>query len=224
MTNARRLGLLGGTFDPIHVGHLDAAAAARRVLQLDEVELIPAHDPPHKTGDPHSSGFHRFALAALAINGYGYLRVSDIELRRTGPSYTAMTLRDLHEAGWLPSQLFFIAGSDAFAEIATWYDFPAVLNACNFAVISRPGTTLEYALAHTPQLRARIRRADESLGADSATAVYLVEAATRAVSSTEIRRRLAAHQPIAGLMPDAVIRHINVHHLYGTVDDLHDEE
>ena len=124
----RRIGLLGGTLDPFHVGHLDAADAARAALGLDEILVIPAHDPPHRPDDPHASAFHRFAMVALAVDGREGYRASDLELRRDGPSYTALTLRDLRSAGYEPSQLYFIAGADAFAEIATWFDYPAILD------------------------------------------------------------------------------------------------
>src|SRR4029453_11734854 len=91
----RRLGVLGGTFDPIHYGHLRAGEAAETVLTLDEMRVIPAHDPPHRALDPKASAFHRFALCALAIEGRPGWRLSDTELTRTGPSYTAHTLRSL---------------------------------------------------------------------------------------------------------------------------------
>ena len=201
--DVRRLGLLGGTFDPIHVGHLDAAEAARRRLMLDQVLIIPAHDPPHRTGEPHASSFHRFAMVGLAIEGNGALRASDMELRRQGPSYTALTLRDLHAGGWQPSQLYFIIGTDAFAEIATWYEYPAILDACQFAVVSRPGMPIGSALARTPQLRDRVDRT-----------IHVVEATTRPVSSSAIRARLCAGDAIEDLVPPAVARHIEKHHLY----------
>jgi nicotinate-nucleotide adenylyltransferase len=209
-----RLGLLGGTFDPIHVGHLDAAAAAQRALGLDEIRFIPAHDPPHRPLDPHASAFHRFALVALAIEGQPSYRASDIELRRDGPSYTNDTLRAVREDGWEASQIFFILGADAFAEIATWKEFPAVLDAANFVVIARPGTSLDAAAARTPSLRARLHRADDAAIEDEGTRVFLVEAHTRDVSSTEIRARLAAGQTIDDLVPAGVARHIVAHKLY----------
>src|ERR1044071_5581184 len=123
--HSRRLGLLGGTFDPIHYGHLDAAAAARQALALDEIRFLPAHDPPHRRTDPRATAFHRFALVALAIDGVDAYTASDAELLREGPSYTIDTLRSIEREGWRPSQIFFILGSDAFAEIASWYAFPA---------------------------------------------------------------------------------------------------
>jgi nicotinate-nucleotide adenylyltransferase len=223
MSHSRRLGLLGGTFDPVHFGHLDAAEAARTALALDAVMLVPAHDPPHKPVDPRASAFHRFALVALAIDEYTGFRASDMELSRDGPSYTVNTLRALHRRGWQASQIFFILGADAFADIATWHEFPGVLEAAHFAVIARPGTSLDAAAARTPELRARLRRAGDDVPAAPNTAVFLVEARTRDVSSTTVRARLAAQQPISDLVPAAVARHILAHQLYGAVDHLHGE-
>jgi nicotinate-nucleotide adenylyltransferase len=213
MIASGRLGILGGTFDPVHFGHLDAADAARRALNLDQVWLIPSCDPPHRPIDPLASGYHRFALVALAVHGDETLRASDIELTRTGPSYTADTLRAVARRGWHASQIFFILGSDAFAEIATWREFPAVLDAANFVVIARPGTTLDAAAARTPSLRGRL-----------GTSIFLVEARTRDVSSSTIRARLAAREPIDDLVPAAVARHIVAHHLYDAVDNLHGQD
>jgi nicotinate-nucleotide adenylyltransferase len=224
-TGSGPIGIFGGTFDPIHYGHLDAADAARRALALETIRVLPSHDPPHKPMDPHATAFHRFALVALAIDGLDGYCASDAELRRDGPTYTADTLRALHGEGWQPSQIFFILGADAFAEIGSWYQFPAVLDAANFAVIARPGIGLDAALSRVPALRGRVRggTADD---ADSAgqTGIFLVEARTRDVSSTAIRARLAARQPIDDLVPAAVARHILAHHLYGAVDELHGQD
>ena len=224
MIAARRIGLLGGTFDPIHVGHLDAADAARRALDLEQVLLIPSSDPPHRPADPLASVFHRFALVALAIQGNDAFRVSDMELTRKGPSYTVDTLRDVARLGYQPSQIFFILGSDAFAEIATWREFPAVLDTANFIVIARPGTALDEAAARTPALRGRLRSPGQETSGAAGTSIFLVEARTRDVSSSTIRARLAARQPIDDLVPAAVARHIAAHHLYGAVDDLHGQD
>lgn len=224
MRRARRLGILGGTFDPIHLGHLDAGDAALTMLSLDAILLIPAHDPPHRPIDPRASVYHRFAMVSLAVAGRSAYRVSDIELVRQGPSYTTDTLRSLHAAGWNASQLFFILGTDAFAEIAAWYEFPVFFDLAHFVVIARPGTTIETATARTPQLRVRMCGAPHGEGiADGPTRIFLVEAQTHDVSSTAIRERLAATQPIDDLVPAPVARHILKHHLYGAVDDLHGE-
>ena len=203
MTTTRRLGVLGGTFDPIHNGHLRAGEAAQEALELDEIRVVPSHDPPHRPLNPKASAFHRFALAALAIQGRDGWRLSDAELTRPGPSYTAHTLRGLHAEGWQPAQIFFIIGTDAFAEIATWYDFPPVLDLAQFAVVTRPGTT--------------------PTGPTAATVSY-IDAATPDISSTDIRARLAAGQSIADLVPPAVARYILNHRLYSApVNDLHGE-
>ena len=220
----RRLGLLGGTFDPIHYGHLDAAQAAQTTLGLDEVLVIPAHDPPHRQRDPHSSGFHRFAMVSLAVDGQPGMRASDRELRRSGTSYTIDTLQAMHADGWLASQLFFILGGDAFAEIASWRSYPDVLDASHFVVISRPGTAVDAALARVPALQARVQVPGTPASDVRKTGIFLINADTRDVSSTQIRTRLAAHERIDDLVPAAVARHILAHHLYGAVDDLHGED
>jgi nicotinate-nucleotide adenylyltransferase len=219
-----RLGLLGGTFDPIHYGHLDAAHAAYTALSLDEVVVMPAHDPPHRQDDPRTSAYHRFALISLAIDRQLWMRASDRELRRSGPSYTIDTLHTLHAEGWQASQLFFILGGDAFAEIASWHSYPAVLDAANFAVISRPGTAAAAALARVPEIEARVQRAGSVASDAQKTWIFPVDAPTRDVSSTQIRARLAARERIDDLVPAAVARHIVAHHLYGAVDDLHGED
>lgn len=224
MRASRRLGVLGGTFDPIHVGHLDAADAVWSAMKLDEMRFVPSHDPAHRPLVPRATPFHRFALVSLAVDERQGYRACDVELLREGPSYTSDTLRALRTEGWSPSQIFFVLGADAFAEIATWREFPDVLDAAHFAVIARPGTTLDVALARTPSLRARVRHGPEESAPDAHTAVFLVTASTRDVSSTAIRARLASRQPIAGLVPPAVERHILAHHLYRSADDLHGKE
>ena len=211
MTTARRLGVLGGTFDPIHNGHLRAGEAAQTTLNLDEIRVVPSHDPPHRPLIPRASAFHRFAMAALAIQGRHRWRLSDAELTRPGPSYTAHTLRELHAEGWSPAQIFFIIGSDAFAEIATWYEFPAVLRYANFAVLGRPGSM-------TP--KAALERADTAgptdPAASGATRFFTIDAELPLISSTDIRARLAAKQSIDGLVPRPVAEYILNHRLYET--------
>jgi nicotinate-nucleotide adenylyltransferase len=144
-----------------------------------------------------------------------------MELTRSGHSYTADSLRALHREGWSPLQLFFILGADAFAEIATWREFPQVLDGANFAVIARPGTGLAAAAARTPAMQDRLRTADDATGEEARTRVILLEAHTRDISSTMIRARLDAGQPIDDLVPAAVARHIAIHQLYRAVGDLH---
>ena len=214
MTVAGRIGVLGGTFDPIHGGHLDAAAAARRACALDSVLLMPAGAPAHRATAPRAPTVHRFAMAALAAQGCDHLRVSDIELRHAGPSFTSVTLERLAALGHSPEQLFFITGADAFADIAAWHDYPAVLDRSHFVVVARPGHSLA-ALRAQAHLRARMRQATGRPPARGASvAIWLVDAATRDVSSSALRQRISAGEPIDGLVPAAVARHIARHDLY----------
>ncbi|RPI52694.1 MAG: nicotinate (nicotinamide) nucleotide adenylyltransferase [Acidobacteria bacterium] len=202
MNGNLRVGILGGTFDPIHLGHLEAASAARRALSLDRVLLLPSRTPPHRSTEPRASAFHRFAMAALAAADYD-MAVSDLELRREGPSYTALTLEALHREGYSPTKLYFVTGSDAFAEVATWYDYPRILSLANFVVVSRPGAPRASNLLPSPQSPI-----------PGAPTVISVEAHTPDVSSTEVRRRVGAGESIDGLVPSSVAGHIRRHRLY----------
>ena len=201
-----RIGILGGTFDPIHLGHLEAAAAAARALSLERVILLPSRTPPHRPAEPRASVFHRFAMAAIAALEHGMV-VSDLEVRREGPSFTALTLEALHHEGYAPPQLFFITGSDAFAEVGTWYDYPRILQLANFVVVSRPGAPRPVELLPAPESLVPERN-------PTATTVFSVEANTPNVSSTEIRRRVGAGESLDGLVPPGVAGHIRRHLLY----------
>jgi nicotinate-nucleotide adenylyltransferase len=219
-----RVGVLGGTFDPIHVGHLAAAGAAQRALGLDRVLLMPSHVPPHRAAQPQASPFHRFAMTALAAQTDPALAASDLELQAPGPTYTAATLERLAACGYDRSQLFFIAGADAFADIETWRDYPALLERSHFVVISRPGRRASELRLALPALAARmvdapgIREPPVFRPAPSArpapTSILLVDASTPDVSSTAIRRRAAAGAPLEGWVPPGVAEHIQRHRLY----------
>lgn len=216
MTQPQRLGLLGGTFDPVHFGHLDAAEAARQALALDEVWFVPSHDPPHRPLEPLASPFHRFAMASLAATEHRGYRASDIELRRDGPSYTIDTLQELHAQGWKAAQLFFIIGVDAFAEVASWRAYPAVLEAANFAVIARAGAPAAQVAARAPELKARVAAIEFTPANAAETRIFPVEGRTRDVSSSLIRQRLRHTQRISDLVPPSVERHIMTYGLYGS--------
>lgn len=225
MTSDLRVGLLGGTLDPIHVGHIETARAARAALGLDRVHVLPANVPPHRTEQPLASGYHRFAMTALAINGIDGLLASDLELTTDGRSYTSDTLTRFHQTqGLEPSHIFFITGADAFAEIATWHRYPDVLDLANFIVVSRPGFPAESLRERLPALAARMTTASagKPVGRSlktAATEIFLVSSRTPDVSSTDIRKRLAEGRTIRGLVPEAVERHIAQHGLYRVVLD-----
>jgi nicotinate-nucleotide adenylyltransferase len=233
MTSGARLGILGGTLDPVHTGHIEAALSARRALGLDRVILMPSHVPPHRPIQPAASSHHRFAMAALAVNGVEGLQASDMELCAPGPTYTADTLARLHAAGLSPLQIFFITGADAFAEIATWSRYPQVLDMAHFVVVSRPGHPVTALAAALPGLAGRMQPARRDAVSPRDPAIFLVDARTADVSSTDLRRRLAALEPVHGLVPASVETHIAQHQLYSrstshplitTADHLHGQD
>ena len=217
MNEAGRIGILGGTFDPIHFGHIDTALAAREALALARVVIVPSRIPPHRT-QPMASAYHRFAMAALAVNGVEGLSVSDVELRAPGPSYTADTLLHIREGlGLSASQIFFITGADAFADIETWSRYPDVLDMAHFVAVSRPGVPVGNLRQQLPALRDRMRlplRRSDLAGAPTQTSIFLVDAPTSDVSSTEIRQRLQSALPLHGLVPSSIEHHIRQHQLY----------
>jgi nicotinate-nucleotide adenylyltransferase len=220
MTAPRRIGLVGGTFDPFHLGHLAVAHAARLTLALDQVRIVPASVPPHRTAQPRTSPAHRFAMAALGIANEPGLVVDDIELAAGGPSYTAATLVRFHVLGVKASQLFFITGADAFAEIATWREYPRVLDLAHFVVISRPGRAVAALRRELPSLAPRM--CDVGTGAgntafdDTQLSIFLIDAPTPNVSATRVRELAAVRQPLTGLVSPLVADHIARHHLYDT--------
>ncbi|MGE0393991.1 MAG: nicotinate-nucleotide adenylyltransferase [Vicinamibacterales bacterium] len=214
MTRGGRLGVVGGTFDPIHWGHLDAANAATGALALTDLLFVPSHVPPHRPARPHASAFHRFAMTALATQALPHAAVSDIEVQRPGPSYSVETLASLHAQGWDASQIFFVIGADAFAEIATWRGYPALLDLCHFAVVSRDATAADAVARRQPGLVARIT-APAALGPSAhGTAIVPLGVDTRPVSSTLVRSRVAAGLDISDLVPPPVATYIARHALY----------
>jgi nicotinate-nucleotide adenylyltransferase len=210
-----RIGILGGTLDPIHLGHLETAFAARAALSLDRLVILPTRIPPHRHHQPLASPFHRFAMASLAVHDLADTTVSDTELCAPGPSYTADTLERLHATGLVASQIFFITGADAFAEIETWRRYPDVLRLAHFVVVSRPGHAVASLGDRLPALASRMVAAGAAAGTLSTPAIFLVEASTPDISSSEIRRRIARGESLAGLVPPPVETHIVRHGLYG---------
>lgn len=214
MISLARIGILGGTFDPIHVGHIETAAAAQQGLALERVVFIPSRVPPHRQVGPEASPYHRFAMTALAINALDGFEVSDMELAAPGTSYTADTLGRLHATGLVAAQIFFITGADAFAEIETWRQYPRVLDMAHFVVVPRPGHEVGALPALLPALAGRMVRASPDAALPGTPSIFLVNAPTPDVSSTAIRRRLRRRESVRGLVPAAVEIHIRQHGLY----------
>ncbi len=198
-----RVGILGGTFDPVHNGHLAIARAARAALALDLVLFVPAGDPWRKTRDRTrkiTASERRLAMLELAIADDKTFGISDIELRREGPSYTADTLAAL--AGErLDDQFWFIVGADALADMPHWKNPERITRHATIAVTARRGSDIDAAIAAVPDLKDRIERFDMAPWNESAS---------------EIRRRTAAGLPIDDLVPTAVVRYIAETGLYSS--------
>lgn len=216
------LGVLGGTFDPIHNGHISAGLRAQAALGLAHVLVVPSRMPPHRSAG--ASPEDRLAMASMAAAEQQGWTASDLELKRDGPSYTFDTLTALRATS--TKQLFFIIGADAFAEIATWSRCQAVLDLAHFAVVARPGTTLDSLQKRLPDLAERMTTPDgfkskashlrQGFGgqANVRLAVILIQAETPDVSSTTIRRRVCAGESISELVPASVASYISTHRLY----------
>jgi nicotinate-nucleotide adenylyltransferase len=215
MIQGSRIGILGGTLDPIHLGHVEAARAAVAALHLNGVVVVPARVPPHRLDEPAASAFHRFAMAALCAASLDWMTVSDDELRVPGPSFTADTLDRLRASGLQRSQIFFITGADAFAEIETWHRFPDVLDLAHFAVVSRPGLPVSALADRLPSVKARFAAGPQVAESNGKPRVFLIDASTPDISSTQVRGRLAAGEAVTGLVCPAVEQHIVRHQLYG---------
>ena len=210
---ARRIGILGGTFDPIHSGHMDLADAAMRELHLTRMIIVTSNVPPHRP-QPLASAYHRFAMVAVAVLDRPKWRAADLELRHDAPSYTTHTLGRFHERGYASSELFFVIGADAFAEIGSWYDYPQILDAAHFAVVSRPGFPVANLSRRLPFLAERMERPTMANVHQIDPSIILIDAPTADVSSTAIRDRLAHGESIDGLVLPGVQQHIEQHGLY----------
>lgn len=210
--NGGRLGWLGGTFDPIHCGHLDVAIAARTALELDKVYLVPARVPPHRTA-PIASSADRLAMVTLAAETQDWLRVSDIELKVAAPSYTMDTLDRLEAQGTHLPSLHVITGADAFAEILTWKGVPGLLDRCPFVVVSRPGYPAPALRRVLPTLAHKMVDA-KTRDFTARPSIFLVDAPTAPVTATEVRARASSRLSLEGLVPETVASYINRHELY----------
>ncbi len=211
-----RLGLLGGTFDPIHRAHVTAARAAER-CDLDQVLIIPARRPPHKDRGDIADPFHRFAMAALAAAEETRICVSPREVAREGPSYTIDTVRHFLGAG---HAVTLVMGTDALAEIDTWREARALLDLAAVIAYPRlpaPGCGME---ARPPEwLLPRITRSIDqfrslALAAGGPRPILCLEADADGVSSTEIRSLLRQGRSVSGLVPPLVEKYITKHRLY----------
>jgi nicotinate-nucleotide adenylyltransferase len=210
---ARRIGVLGGTFDPIHWGHFDVADAALAELHLTRMFMITSNVPPHRP-QPCASAYHRFAMVAIAVLDRPGWRAADLELRHDAPSFTSRTLQCFHDRGYTTSELFFVIGADAFADIESWRDYPAILDRAHFVVVSRPGFSVREIPGRLPALAPRMARPPMDAIGRIDPLIILIDRETADVSASAIRQRVAAGESITGLVPAGVQQHIEQHGLY----------
>lgn len=197
-TQRDAIGVLGGTFDPIHVGHLLLAEQAREQLGVGRILFIPSARPPHKLTEPVTDPEHRFAMALLATAENPHFVVSRRELQRQGPSYTIATIRELVAEGHAP--VYWIVGADAALDLPNWFEADAILSEAQVVAAARPGSDLG--------------RLEAVLGPDRSRRVRVLQTPQFDVSSTSVRARLAAGLSARHLVPDCVLRYIVKHDLY----------
>jgi nicotinate-nucleotide adenylyltransferase len=192
VTRAPRLGVMGGTFDPIHHGHLVAASEVAQWFDLDEVVFVPTGQPWQKSGVSPSE--HRYLMTVIATASNPGFTVSRVDIDRDGPTYTIDTLRDL-KSDRPDAELFFITGADALAQILSWRDHDELWDLAHFVAVSRPGHVLS----------------TDGLPTDD---VSQLEIPALAISSTDCRDRVQRGHPVWYLVPDGVVQYIAKHHLY----------
>jgi nicotinate-nucleotide adenylyltransferase len=196
-----RVGIMGGTFDPIHHGHLVAASEVADRFGLDQVVFVPTGDPWQKTGSVVSSPEDRYLMTVIATASNPRFTVSRVDVDRDGPTYTVDTLRDLRDMYGAAAELFFITGADALNKILSWKDAQDLFDLAHFVGVTRPGFELD--ASHLPE--------------DS---VSLVQVPAMAISSTDCRRRVEDGKPVWYLVPDGVVQYIAKRGLYRKVDNI----
>ena len=193
----RRVGVMGGTFDPIHHGHLVAASEVQHWFDLDEVVFVPTGDPWQKAGRDVTPAEDRYLMTVIATASNPRFTVSRVDIDRPGKTYTVDTLRDL-AAAMPDAELYFITGADALAEIFTWRDADELFDLAQFVGCTRPGYEMD------PQ----------TLAAIPADRVTMIEIPALAISSTDCRRRRERGEPVWYLVPDGVVQYLTKHDLY----------
>jgi nicotinate-nucleotide adenylyltransferase len=197
----RRVGIMGGTFDPIHHGHLVAASEVESLFELDEVVFVPTGEPWQKSERRVSPAEHRYLMTVIATASNPRFWVSRVDIDRAGPTYTIDTITDIGKQR-PGAELFFITGADALSQILSWKDASEVLKLARFIGVTRPGYDLS----------------DEHLPTDSVT---LIDVPAMALSSSDCRERVAAGRPVWYLVPDGVVQYINKHRLYAEAAENH---
>ncbi|MEG0967339.1 MAG: nicotinate-nucleotide adenylyltransferase [Pseudomonas sp.] len=212
MPPARRIGVLGGTFDPVHIGHLRSALEVAEGLALDELRLMPNARPPHRN-TPQVSAQDRLAMVRCAVEGVPTLSVDARELARDTPSYTIETLELMRAELAASDQLFLLLGWDAFCGLPSWHRWEELLQHCHILVLQRPDADVEPPDALRNLLAARSVSDPQAL-IGPAGHIAFVWQTPLAVSATQIRQLLASGKSVRFLVPDAVLAYIDAHNLY----------
>lgn len=198
----RKIGIMGGTFDPIHIGHLATAEAVRIEYNLDMVLFIPAANPPHKQNIEVAPAMHRYIMTVMATYSNPHFYVSPIEMERSGPSYTIDTIKQLIEQYGDKTELYFITGADAIQEIPTWNKIDELLDLCCFVAAARPGCicTLDNIKNH--------------FGAKGRKKIHRLPTPELEISSTDIREKVRLGKSIKYIVPESVEQYILKEGLY----------
>lgn len=223
MEQKNRLGLFGGTFNPIHLGHIEAGKVVQSRFHLDQVLYIPSSIPPHKETRDMASAADRFNMVSAAVSGIPGFVASSIEIETPGTSYSIHTLDRIRKQH-PDADIYFILGIDAFLEIDTWKDYAKVLERCFFIVISRPGYELNNAFS---VLGGKLKDRMQELRTDaeppdpfsSETSIFLLTIDALDIASSDIRRNLSSRLSISGMVSQPVREYIKEHRLYMTQPD-----
>jgi nicotinate-nucleotide adenylyltransferase len=218
-----RIGLFGGTFDPIHWGHLRSAEEVREAFALDRILFVPTAKPPHKRSQTKTSARDRLAMVRLALASNPYFKVSTVEINRPGVSYSVDTLRHFAHSKRVNDIYYFILGLDAFREIETWKDFEEVFSLSNFIVTSRPGTRNASLLSGVSIAVRKLFCYDPIENTHrhrSGTTLHFLQLTDFAVSASDIRARVRDGKSIRYLVPDPVEKYIKQRRLYRAPEEI----
>lgn len=197
-----KVGIMGGTFDPIHFGHLATAEAVREIFALDEIIFIPAARPPHKLGRNVTDEKHRLAMTILATRSNKFFRVSDMELKRTGLSYTLDTMNELHRILGDAAELFFIIGADSLADLSKWHAARELVEKCHFIATTRQGVDIDFSAV------------ESFFGTAAIEHIHRVITPGLEISSTDLREKINLGRSIKYLVPEVVEEYISREGLY----------
>ena len=197
-----KIGIMGGTFDPIHLGHLATAEAVRESFALDEILFIPAARPPHKLGKLVTDEQHRLAMTTLATQSNKFFRVSDMELKRKGLSYTLDTMNELHKFFGRSTELFFIIGADSLADLSKWHAARELVEKCHFIATTRQGVDVNFSAV------------ESFFGSAAREHIHRVTTLGLEISSTDIRDKVRCGRSIKYLVPEVVENYILREGLY----------